>query len=389
MYRRLLTSPHVPRLVGSAIVGRIPEAMAAIALVLFIHDATGSFGVTGAATGALAVAGGVASPVKGRLTDRQGQTVMLLASSALFSASFLCLALFARSMPDAAIVGVAGLAGAGRSPLAACMRTLWPRLAPPGEAESAYSFEATAQEVIWVVGPLLVGAAAALGGPSAPMYIAALLSPIGTLGFATAEPSRAWRGADTTRGFAGPLRERGVRAVVAVMLLAQVGLGIVLVTVPAFTTRAGSGAVAGVVVAVWSLASMAGGFVYGSRRWRGPTWRRYVALIALLALSFAPLAAAGTVAELGALLALSGLALAPWLAASDTLTQALAPPEMTTEAFTWIISGAACGQALGAELAGVLIDGSGTGAAFLVAFAAAALAAGAALLMRRALVVHA
>jgi MFS family permease len=163
--------------------------------------------------------------------------------------------------------------------------------------------------------------------------------------------------------------------VLAVMALSQAGIGVVLVAVPAFAEEQGTPAAAGALVAVWSVGSLAGGLLYGARRWDSPLRRRYVALLALLALSFAPLALATSPVTFGFALAVSGLALAPWLACSDALTQRLAPAGATTEAFTWLVSGASLGHALGGPLAGVAIDRRGVGTALLAAVGLTAVAA--------------
>jgi MFS family permease len=377
-FRELLRTPHVPRLVASSLLGRLPDGMTALALILLVHEATGSFAVSGLCTAAFALTGGCTAPLKGRWIDRRGQAGALVACALVYSAAFLALASFASDLPAWALVTLSGVAGAGRSPLGPSMRALWPRLVPADRLEAAYAFESTSQELIWITGPLLVGAGAAALGPASPVYAAAVLTPLGTLGFVTAPPSRAWRGSrSAARGLAGPLRAAGVRAVLVVMFLAQVGLGSLFVAIPAFAERDGSGALAGPIVAAWSIASMAGGFMYASGRWRrGSVARRFLVLLAALALSWAPLVAAASVFQLAAMLALSGLTLAPLLASTDTLTQSLAPPEMTTEAFTWLITAGAAGQALGGALAGAVTDSVGPSAAFFAAFVAAGAAAG-------------
>src|SRR3954468_24887657 len=120
----ILSAPHVPRLVASSLLGRLPDGMAALALVLLVHHASGSFALSGVATAAVAGAAGCAAPFKGRWIDAHGQAGMLAASTALFSASFLALAAAAPVLPPWTLVALCALAGAGRSPLGSCMRAL-------------------------------------------------------------------------------------------------------------------------------------------------------------------------------------------------------------------------------------------------------------------------
>lgn len=62
-YRRILASPHVIALTIVSAVARLPVTMAGLALVIYIHDRTGSFGAAGAFTIGLALT----APVLGRL----------------------------------------------------------------------------------------------------------------------------------------------------------------------------------------------------------------------------------------------------------------------------------------------------------------------------------
>jgi MFS family permease len=72
---------------------------------------------------------------------------------------------------------------------------------------------------------------------------------------------------------------------------------------------------------------------------------------------------------------LAGVSLSPSLISSFTLAELLVPRAAVTEAFTWIGTALGLGVAIGASVAGKIVDVWGSNASFLVATVAAATAA--------------
>jgi MFS family permease len=72
---------------------------------------------------------------------------------------------------------------------------------------------------------------------------------------------------------------------------------------------------------------------------------------------------------------LTGVAVSPSLISSFTLAELLVPRSAVTEAFTWIGTALGLGVAVGASVAGKLVDLLGANRSFLVATAAAGAAA--------------
>lgn len=109
-YRRVFATPHVLSLAAASVVARLPVGMVAVALVIYVHDRTGSFGAAGAAAGAYTIGLGATAPLLGRLVDRRGPWPVLV-PAALVS--------------GAALVGVVALGNAGgaTAPLVALAAT--------------------------------------------------------------------------------------------------------------------------------------------------------------------------------------------------------------------------------------------------------------------------
>jgi MFS family permease len=373
-FAELFAIPNAPRLVTAALLGRLPGAVAPLTIVLAVHQRTGSYAAAGLASACYAAGAGLAGPPLGRLIDHAGQPPVLAASAAISSAAWVGLAV-AGHASVAVLAGGSGLAGAFQPPLAPCMRALWPALVrQPAQLEAAYTLESTSQELLYITGPLLLAALVAVASPLAVPIASALLGLAGTLLFVSTPAARAWTPTHRPRHWAGALTGAGIRWLLLTRVVWTSSAGMLFVAIPAFCGHHGSAAAAGLIIAAWGAASMAGGILYGGRRWRSSLQTRFVVLLALLAATAFPLALARSIVDLALLVSLFGLGLAPWLASADALTQAAAPQGTLTEAFTWAVAAGLLGQALGGSLAGALLQTNPATTSFVVAAALLVLA---------------
>jgi MFS family permease len=371
-YRAILRTPQVPRLVSAAVLGRLPLGMAGLALVLLVRHAAGSYALAGLVAGAFALGVGLAAPLMGRIVDRSGQTRLLLASAVVCAAAFSGLALVAEVGPMGLLPAIAAIAGATLPPIGPCMRVLWSFLLGRGsELQSAFAFEATVQELIFIVGPPLVVTLIAVASPVAAMLAIAAAMLIGTGLFAATPASRTWRPAAGERDWAGALRGSGVRTILGVIGLLAISFGMIEVSVPAVAEQLGSSTLSGLFLSLWSGGSMLGGLIAGALTTGRPPERRVVALLGLVAVGLAPLAAAVTgVLPFAACMILAGLGIAPAVACLYLLLDRSAPQGTVTEAFTWVTSAFTAGSAIGSALGGSVVQHAGPATAFLVALGA-------------------
>ena len=386
IYLDVLRTPFVTRLLSSAVVARMPTAMAGLALVLVVREAGGSYAVAGVVAGTYSVALALTSPLLGRLVDRVGQTRVLAGCAVASALGFGALAAAGGRVPAVALAGLAALAGASIPPVGACMRALWSDLlGHGGQLQAALAVESTVQELIFVVGPPLVAVLAAVFSPSAAVLGTAALLVVGTGVFAATPVSRAWRPRRRAADWAGALRSPGIRAVLATIVLLATAFGTVEVTVVAGAEQLGSRTLAGPLLALWATGSLVGGLVFGARASdRGPE-QRMIGLLALVVAGIALLAVAAGLAQLAAGMVLAGLGIAPAIACLYLLVDRLAPGGTVTEAFTWVTTAFATGFALGNALGGTMVHRVGTDRSFLVAAGGIAAAALLARLRRTAL----
>lgn len=373
-YRALFAVPGFARLLTSAVLGRLPSGMFSLAILLFVHARTGSFASAGLAVGAFTLAGALTGPALGALVDRAGQTRVLLPAAAAQAALLVALVLVGHNgAPTVAIAGVAALAGACQPPIAGCIRALWSEVAADGEAlETAYALDATTQEVIWTLGPLLVGSTATLVSPAAAVLLCAAITIGGTSLFAASRLSSGWRAPTRERTRSGALASSSLRALLATVLFAGVVIGAVEVGLPALASAYRSSWPAGLLLSLFSLGSMAGGLLYSARSWQGAIAVRYRMLLLAMAIAVAPLIAVQSLLAAFPLSVLAGLGLAPMLSAQFSLVGALARTGTATEAFAWHRAATIAGMAAGSAVGGSLVNAHGSSAAFALGCAGVA-----------------
>jgi MFS family permease len=134
-------------------------------------------------------------------------------------------------------------------------------------------------------------------------------------------------------------------------------------------------ALSGVLIAGLAVGSMAAGIGWGVVHWRHPLRSRLLVVLTLLTVLSIPLLLIGDIWVMIPFVVLAGVAVSPSLISSFTLAELLVPRAAVTEAFTWIGTALGLGVAVGASVAGKVVDVAGANAAFLVATASAAIAA--------------
>src|ERR1700684_471806 len=80
-YRSVLSAPGCARVFGTALIGRLPQGMLSLAILLLVRSKTGSYAAAGIAVGAYAFATAAGAPFLGRLVDRFGRRRVLAPSA--------------------------------------------------------------------------------------------------------------------------------------------------------------------------------------------------------------------------------------------------------------------------------------------------------------------
>ncbi|GAB2820893.1 MFS transporter [Streptomyces daliensis] len=393
-----------PLLPVVSFLGRLPTAMCQLGTLLLVAETSGSLGTAGLVGGALAAGQTVGGPFVGRLADRHGQRRVVLAASCLNAvavAALVAAALgHAPTAPLAALGVVAGLSVPQVGPLA---RTRLVALAHGADGEertlaAVFSLEGTLDEVSFVLGPALVGVAAAVAHPAVALALASALLVVCGSAFALHPTARATAPSPSSRravrgrslrGRAprGRTRDRRTPRRTVYALGASAALqggmfGACQAGITALTGDLGvpeqSGLVYGAMGAMSAVVGLAMASVPPSvglpTRWR-------LATGAALVLSL-PLLTVGSLFALYAVVVVLGCAYAPHLITLSGLTERAVPAHRLAESMAFMTSAVVGGQALALAVAGPLAEGRGPGAAFAVTVGSAALALLLALLVR-------
>lgn len=385
-YRRVLATPGALRFSATGLVARLPISMLGLGIVLLVSAASGSYGLAGSVSAAFTVANAVLAVVQGRLLDALGQARVLATASVVFGLATVALVTAVEAgWPTWTTYAAAAVAGGSLPQIGSAVRARWAHvLDSPSDVQSAYALEAVVDEVVFILGPIVVTVLATAVSPAAGLGVAVVAGVAGGLAFAaqsaTAPPAHV-RERGASRGPRLPWRTFAPLVVVSAML--GVLFGAAEVTTVAFAEEQGSQAWAGLLLALWALGSLVSGVVTGAVAWRrGPAHRlRWGA--ASMALAMAPLALVGSVPVMAVLLLVGGCTIAPTLVATVSLTEQVVPRARLTEGLAVVHTGLVAGVAPGAALSGAVVDAAGASAAYVVSLTAGVLAALAALALPR------
>lgn len=388
-YGTLLRIPGARAFTAAALLGRMPISMLGIGTVLLVEDRRGSYALAGIVSAAYALGLAVLGPLGSRLVDRLGQRRVLPAALVLSAAAVASLiVLTGTDAPAWSLVAVAAVTSLAPSQLGSCVRSRWSALLTglgrQAEVQRAYAWEAVVDEVVFVLGPLLV-VAGALVDPAVGLGLALLLCVGGTSWLvaqrATEPPVLAVQG---PRGRSA-LQERGMPVLVVSLVWVGVLFGTIEVSMVAFAEERGSTTGAGLLLALVALGSALAGLAYGAFHWVAPLQRQYAVSLVGLAVGLVPLLLAPSVPLMAPAALLAGIAISPTLIAAFGFVDVLVPAPARTEGFSWLNSGLGLGVAGGFAVSGAVADAAGARTAFVVALGAAVAAGLTALAGRRAM----
>ncbi|MFF9349962.1 MFS transporter [Streptomyces sp. NPDC014734] len=371
-YLRLLATPGARAFTAGNLLARLPMGMFSVSAVIMVAGAHGSYALAGAVTATGLAATAVVAPWTARLVDRYGQARIAVPATAVAVLGSLALVLCVHYDAPVWTLFAAYAATATTPNTGGMSRARWAHLhrGDPAALHTANSFEQAADELCFMLGPVLAAVLCGALFPEAGTLTGAVLLMTGILVFAAqraTEPPVAPR-ATTSAG--SPLRSPGMPALLAVFLATGAVFGSMEVV-----TIAHAG---GAVLALQAAGSCVAGLVYGSRRPAGDVRRRLLCcLTGMTALMSLPLLAATTTGALPVLagcLLLAGAATAPTMVTGMTLIQRLTPRGQLNEGMTLAVTAMLGGIAAGSAAGGWLAQHLGTVTGYAAPLCAAALA---------------
>ncbi|WP_329111125.1 MFS transporter [Micromonospora sp. NBC_01699] len=353
-YRTVLALPGLRPLLLVSILARVPIAASAVVLTLHVVGLGYGYAAAGAAGGVMTIGSAVGAPLLGRLVDRRGLRPVLLLTTVASAVFWVA----APSLSYPVLLGSVLFGGLLTLPVFSVVRQSIAALVPPPQRRQAYALDSMSVEVSFMTGPALAVLLATAVSPEITMYaIGAGMVLSGVLLFLLDPPTRT-----EAEATAPPVRiarrEWLTPRLIGLLALSAAGtlvLGGTDVSVVAILRDSDQVGWTGAVLSVWAAYSLVGGFAYGAlSRSVSP-----LLLTVLLGLATIPVGLGGSHWWLLSLVLLpAGALCAPTLAATADAVSRLAPAAVRGEAMGLHGSAITVGVALGAPLAGAVIDAS-------------------------------
>src|SRR5512132_578809 len=191
-YRQVLSDRRAVAFSLAGFVARLPLSMTGIGIVLLVSLTTGSFGQAGLLTAAATLTGAFVAPVWGRATDRVGQARVLLITVLINVVSVaLLVTAIESSWPIAVSLAAAVGVGIGFRLAGSAVRARWTlRLNGSPLLDTAFALEAMLDEVVFIIGPVLVTFLATAFHPALGVSISAVIGLIGAVALAAQRRSQ-------------------------------------------------------------------------------------------------------------------------------------------------------------------------------------------------------
>lgn len=378
-YVAVLKTHGALRFSAAAFLGRAQMSMIGLGAVLLLQAERGSYAIAGMVSAIYALSMAVISPQASRLIDIFGQRRILRIQLALHVPMMAALIVLAMStVPNWVLYVLAFFTGGVQPNLGALVRARWSaKLTGSGRLRTAFAWESMLDEVIFIAGPPLATFLVIAVFPSAAMIVATTLLLVGTWWFASlreSEPKPVGRQTHTARqrpAIALP----GVSAVALVYVFVGSIFGSFEVTTVAFAQQHGHRGIAGLLLAMNSVGSLAGGLIFGALALRATLLKQFVVMLALLAVVTLPLPWLTSIPLLAVGALVAGVAVAPVLISGVSLIERIVPAARLTESMSWPTAGLAVGLAISSPAAGVIVDGFAASTAYWITCGCAAAAA--------------
>jgi predicted MFS family arabinose efflux permease len=232
---------------------------------------------------------------------------------------------------------------------------------------TAYSWEAMVDEIVFILGPVVATSFAVNVAPSAGILAGLVFLAIGWTSLAamkSTEPPA--QPANKENPHPAVLRNRIVQSIVIPCALLGGFFGAIGITVVGFAEERNHPGSTGWLLAIWAVGSAVAAIVNGVIKFKSAHAARFLVYLVALTIATVPLLLVNSIPMLALALFVNGLFIAPLIVNAYGTVENAVPAGQITEALTWVIAGMPLGGALASALAGIVIDNSGAQMAFWV-----------------------
>ncbi|MBB4187642.1 MFS transporter [Sinorhizobium terangae] len=367
-YREIFSVRGAKGFSAAGFFARLPIAMAPIGIVAMLSQTRGEYWIAGAVSAIFALTNALVSPQISRLVDRLGQSAIMVPTTAISVLAFIALIVGANQDWPAWALFVSAFFAAAMPSIPAMLRARWTELfRDRPELNTAFAFESAADELVYIAGASLsVGLAVALF-PEAGMLVSTVFLVVGTAAFVlqrSTEPKVRHLEHGVSHGSA--IRLRPVQIITLALVFVGSMFATAEVSAVAITKELGQPNAASLVIGVYAIGSFVVGLIIGALNPRMPLQRQLLIAVSVLAVTALPLTVADTVPLLALAVFVSGIAISPTFITAFGLIERRVPESMLTEGVTWVMTGIGIGMALGAFVAGWVVDNFGAQHGFFV-----------------------
>jgi len=359
-YVSLLKTPGVARIIAAQLTARFPSGMLSLAYLLHIEQVHNSFGAAGLVLAATSIGQAIAGPLTSRWMGVWSMRKVLVLTMVVCAASIAVMGFVIMPVWAYMVVGLIG--GLSTPPIQPAVRTIYPKMVNSKQLTPLFSLDASAQEIIWVAGPVITTFVAVQISTTLAISLAGVLLIGGGLWFILSPEVGRVRIPRSKRKLGVVLKKRSVLLATIVGFLLIGACSALEASVVA--TFGDHGPESGIILAIFALGSLVGGLALGHLP-VGP-WamaRRMFIVFAGVSIALASL----DFWWLAVTLFVAGLGIAPALAVMFAIVSATVKFSDTAEAYGWVGTGQLIGAAMGSAFAGFLIDANGAIGGFLAA----------------------
>lgn len=374
-YREIFRAPGTKGFAAAGFIARLPIAMAPIGIVTMMAQSGSGYWLAGAIAATFTLTNAVAAPQISRLVDRHGQSRLLIPATTVAVIAFSLLMLATHLNWPVWTLFASALAAAAMPSMPAMVRARWTEIfRDTPELNTAFAFESVADELVYIAGASVsVGLSVALF-PEAGVLVSTVLLAAGMTAFVLQRGTEPKVRVNETSAHRSAIFLRPVQLVTLTLIFVGAIFATAEVSTVALTRDFGQPGAASLVIGVYAIGSFVVGLILGALNLRFPLHRQLLVVLIVLLLTTLPLLMVGSVSALAAAIFLSGVAVSPTFITAFGLVERRVPPEVLTEGITWVMTGIGIGMALGAFVAGWVVDHFGAQNGFWVSAAAATLA---------------
>jgi len=377
-YRKLFAVPGALRFSIAGSIARLPISMTLLSITFVIVHVKHSYTLAGTVSTGAALISTIFSPTWARYADRLGQRKILRFTIPFYiTFDLIFLVAISKHAPTYIWMTSIFLAEIFLPNVGGLIRRRWLWVLSEDRVmiNTAYSYEALMDEIIFIIGPLVATSAATFISPAAGMIMGFSFMAVGTTLFISqrsTEPAPFKKDENVKHGFV--LAMPVVQAVFFPFIFIGAFFTSTSLTVVGYSQQHHDAPYTGLVLAIWAAGSGVAAIFNGSIKWRLKDASRFrLNLAAILVLSL-PFFFIHSMAMLAAALFISGIGVAPLIVAGYNVAEKSVPAEKVTETLSWVIAGLSLGGALPGTLTGHIIDSRGATKAFIVPIICLALA---------------